>query len=133
MSARRRPSEAPVGLSERAGAFYAEVVASWSLGAPQLLLLEEACRALDRATQAADEVAEYGVTMPDRYGGRKQNPAVDVEARNRALFSRLVAQLEVSAKPKPTPGAKAAAKAATATRPTSPAVDIADRLKGGAR
>lgn len=86
---------APSGLSKRAGALWRAVLEDYELSSAELELLRCALVALDRADQAAATVKAEGVTVLDRYGSPKAHPACDIEARNRALFARFVAQLGV--------------------------------------
>lgn len=91
--------EVPAGLSECSEALWRAVVAEYVLEASELEVLRQACLSLDRADQAAVIVAAEGPVAVDRYGSPKAHPAVDVEARSRALFARLVAQLGIKAEP----------------------------------
>ena len=87
----------PSGLSRRAGKLWRAVVDEFELSPAEHELLRSALVALDRADQAAEVILAEGVTTVDRYGAPKAHPATDVEARNRALFARFVAQLGVRA------------------------------------
>jgi P27 family predicted phage terminase small subunit len=89
--------KAPAGLSRRSSRLWRCVVEEFELSPAELELLRNALLALDRADQAADVLAAEGVTVLDRYGTPKTHPAVDVEARSRAIFGRFVAQLGVKA------------------------------------
>jgi hypothetical protein len=72
-----------------------DVHAGYELSAAECEVLRCALEALDRADAAAAIVKADGVTVLDRYGSPKMHPAADVESRNRALFARLVQQLQV--------------------------------------
>jgi phage terminase small subunit len=89
--------KAPAGLSRRSVRLWKAVLEEFELSPAELELLRSALVALDRADQAAEVITAEGVTTTDRYGGAKMHPAVDVEARNRALYGRFVAQLGVKA------------------------------------
>lgn len=95
MTGTPKPPAAPTGLSDRAKRLWKAVLTVYELAAAELELLRIACEQLDRGDQAAKIVKAEGVTVNDRYGTPKQHPAVDVEARSRSLFARLVAQLGV--------------------------------------
>jgi hypothetical protein len=71
------------------------VLKDFELSPAELEVLRCALVSLDRADQAATVLDAEGVTVVDRYGSPKAHPAVDVEARNRAAFARMVAQLGV--------------------------------------
>lgn len=89
--------KAPAGLSRRSGALWRSVLAEFELSPAEEELLRCGLVALDRADEAAKVIAAEGVTTVDRYGSPKMHPAVDVEARSRTLFARVVAQLGVKA------------------------------------
>jgi len=86
------------------------VVDEFELSPAELELLRSALVALDRADEAAAVIAVEGVTTTDRYGGAKMHPACDVEARNRALYARFVAQLGVKATVESVAAARVGAK-----------------------
>jgi phage terminase small subunit len=83
----------PRGLSRRAGQLWRAVLADFDVEPAGLVLLEEACRSLDRADEAASVIAAEGLVTQDRYGTPKAHPAVDVEAKHRRLFAALVRQV----------------------------------------
>lgn len=87
----------PDGLSARSGALYVDVVSEYHLSSSEVEILRQACMSLDRADEAAAIVAADGPISVDRYGSPKAHPAVDIEARSRAVFARLIAQLGVKA------------------------------------
>jgi hypothetical protein len=89
--------KAPSGLSRRSCALWRAILVEFDLSAAELELLRSALVALDRADAAAKVIDAQGVTVLDRYGSPKLHPAVDVEARSRALYGRFVAQLGVKA------------------------------------
>lgn len=115
--------KAPAGLSRRAVRLWKAVLEEFELSPAELELLRSALVALDRADQAAEVIDAEGVTVLDRYGTPKSHPAADIEARNRVIFGRFVAQLgvratvesvsaaRVGAKPGPRPKAAALRKA----------------------
>jgi hypothetical protein len=87
--------DGPDGLSERAGRLWVAVMAEYELSDAEQEVLRCACVALDRADEAAAVVAAEGMVTLDRYKSPKVHPAADLEARSRALFARLVAQLGI--------------------------------------
>jgi phage terminase small subunit len=87
----------PTGLSRRSARLWRQVTEEFELSAAELELLRSGLVALDRADEAARVLASEGLTISDRYGGCKAHPLLDVESRNRTLFSRIVAQLGVKA------------------------------------
>ena len=85
----------PTGLSPRARRLWRSVVNQYELAAAEVELLRLACVALDRADDAAAVITAEGAYLPDRFGGSKQHPAVDVEVRSRSAFAQIVKQLNV--------------------------------------
>jgi P27 family predicted phage terminase small subunit len=85
----------PAGLSRKAAAFWRKVLVTYELGPAGLELLASACRALDRAEQAAAVLAEEGITSLDRYGSPKAHPACEIEARSCRSFAAFVRQLGI--------------------------------------
>jgi len=105
---------APAGLSSRSRGLWKAVVDEFELSPAELELLRSALICLDRADEAAEVLDREGLIASDRYGSPKPHPAADIEARNRVIFGRFVAQLGVKAtietvrragaKPGPRPG-----------------------------
>ena len=85
----------PADLTERSKLVWSDVLQGFELTAAELEVLRQALVSLDRADQAAAIVSEEGCVTTDRYGSPKAHPAVDVEARSRAIFARLISQLGV--------------------------------------
>lgn len=56
-------------------------------------LLRNACEALERAAQLAEQVNRDGSTFRDRFGGVRVNPAAQLERDFRGLASRTLQQL----------------------------------------
>lgn len=86
---------APEGLSDRSADLWRKTLADFELSDAEQEVLRSALVALDRADQAAAVIAEAGLTVVDRYGSVKANPAVDIEHKSRALYGRLIGQLNV--------------------------------------
>lgn len=87
----------PSGLSERAAALWRDVHDEFELAPAEVELLTEACRALDRADEAAAVVDRDGLVVSDRFGSPKAHPAIDVERSARAFFAAAVKQLQIHA------------------------------------
>lgn len=85
----------PTELSRRSRAIWQAVLADYDLHAAELELLRCALVSLDRADEAGEVIARDGVTVLDRYGTPKSHPAADIEARSRAAYARMVAQIGV--------------------------------------
>jgi P27 family predicted phage terminase small subunit len=84
---------APRGLSDRSGAFWRQTVTAFELENHHLRILEEACRSLDRATEAREILARDGLTTTDNRGNLKAHPAVAVEASSVRLFRTMLREL----------------------------------------
>jgi phage terminase small subunit len=87
--------EPPDGLSAEMQGFWRQVVATWRLDARHLQILEEACRARDRCTEARRVVDEKGILISGGRYGDRQNPAVQVERDSRLSFLRCMRALHL--------------------------------------
>jgi hypothetical protein len=87
--------EPPDGLSGHSEGLWRTLVAGRELSPVQLELLRQALTSLDRADAAAHEIAHDGATVPTRFDGIKAHPAVGIEATHRALFAKLMAQVNI--------------------------------------
>jgi phage terminase small subunit len=85
--------DTPAGLSLTAAAWWHSVTSNYALEDHHKKILECACRAWDRAAQAAALVDAEGLVTYDRFQQAKVHPACLVERDNRALFARLVREL----------------------------------------
>lgn len=85
----------PSDLSGHAGDVWRRVTAGRVLSDAQLETLRQALLSLDRADAAAAQVAAEGAVIPDRWGGLKAHPAVEIEARHRSLFVTAMAKLNI--------------------------------------
>ena len=65
----------------------------WVLEPASESMLRNACEALERAAQYADQVERDGGTFVDRFGGIRVNPAANLERDFRGLASRTLHQL----------------------------------------
>jgi len=75
--------------------FSISVVRDFELEAHHIHLLTAACEALDRAEQARKTIAKDGPFFRNRHGERKAHPALSVERDNRALYARLIRELNL--------------------------------------
>ena len=93
-------TEAPVPpceLGERGLVWWNITCSEWSFEPHELELLAQAACCLDRIDQASADIAEHTLFMTDRYGVRKESPAVKIERSSRAQFDRLVKSLDMKA------------------------------------
>jgi len=92
---------APRHLRTATKRWWRAIVGAFELEAHHLKVLQAAAEAWDRAQEAREAVTAEGILVKDRWGQLKANPACNVERDQRALFGRLVAQLDL---PLPEPG-----------------------------
>jgi phage terminase small subunit len=94
--------EPPPHLSEAMQTWWRQIVEGYELDAHHLRTLEAACDSWDRMVQARRTIAEQGLTVTTKHGTKK-HPACDVERDNKALFARLIRELDLD-EPPPRPG-----------------------------
>ena len=101
MASKKNPDRPtpPANLSPRALQLWRDLTDEYEFAPADIALLRECCAALDRADEAAAILRRDGLVAPDRYGSPKVHPLCDIEARSRALFARLLAQLRVNGAP----------------------------------
>ena len=90
--ARKNP-EPPEHLSEASQAWWREVIDGYDLAGHDLKLLELACGAYDRATEARAVIEREGITFETKSGDVKTHPAVLIENQARTSFARLVREM----------------------------------------
>ncbi len=86
------PPEPPESLGVSGRRLWESVVALRRLPAHELVLLELAGVALDRAQMARADIDKNGLTVSGRFGD-KSNPAIAVERNSQLIASRLIRQL----------------------------------------
>jgi P27 family predicted phage terminase small subunit len=86
----------PDHLSLDAAAWWVDVLRDYSLEPHHLHLLQLACEAWDRKTEAQAELAAHGaLTFTDPKGTIRAHPAVAMERDARVAFARLVRELDL--------------------------------------
>jgi hypothetical protein len=83
----------PSHLSPEMAAWW--LSAAVGLSVSRRLVLTAAAESWDRAAQARELVDRDGITLMDRFGQAKANPATVVERDQRSAFAALVRQLEL--------------------------------------
>jgi hypothetical protein len=92
----RDPIPAPPGLSARAATLWRAEAGGHTRSAGRLLLLEELCRAIDRADGYAATVGREGLTKTtERTGAVHIHPLLKAEQIERQLIARLAASLHL--------------------------------------
>lgn len=90
------PPPAPDDLPDALADLWREVQEDHEMSAAELRTFADALRLAARADEAAISVAEHGVTILDRYGSPKINPACELEVRCRTASARLLASLKLT-------------------------------------
>ena len=85
----------PTDLGPRCAQLWREIVTEFEPSPPERAVLAEALTSLQRADDAAAQVRDEGLTVLDRYGVPKAHPAIDIEARHRGLFLRLIRSMDM--------------------------------------
>jgi P27 family predicted phage terminase small subunit len=89
----------PEHLSAAAAEWWRAVTRAYALEPHHAKLLQAAAESWDRAQEAREAIAEHGLVVEGRYGQPVANPAAVIEKEARALFARLVAQLDLDSNP----------------------------------
>jgi P27 family predicted phage terminase small subunit len=91
----------PEHLSAEMQHWWRAIVADFDLDSHHLRLLECACDAWDRMTQARATITDEGLTV-EGATGKRTHPAVNIERDARASFARLIRELDLD-EPAPSP------------------------------
>ncbi len=87
-------------LTPEAKKFYDEVRQEYSISdSAGLKILLVAAESLQMLRQAQDEVQKYGLTLEDKFGQRKPNPACQVMRDSRSQFLQSMKALRVDINP----------------------------------
>lgn len=83
----------PKGLSPEARKLWTVTATTWALDQPAYVLLENACRCLDRLREAEKAVREAGQTFTDRFGQIKPHPSLATIRDENTTLVRILKQL----------------------------------------
>lgn len=101
----KKSAAAPRGLSKAAQRWWRELQADYPLtDAAGALLLEDALRHYDRATEARRLIDAQGAILADRFGQPILNPAVRVERDSTHAMRQALRQLNLDIAPARPPG-----------------------------
>lgn len=89
----------PPDLAEAQTALWLAVFRDHEMSDAECRIFEDALRLGQRADEAGAVVSEHGVTVLDRYGSPKVNPAAELEIRCRTASARLLAGLRLELEP----------------------------------
>lgn len=90
----KRPA-LPVELGKRGKAYYSQILADYELEESELQILLEAARTLDEVEALKAALSELGVTTTGSTGQVVVNPVLAEMRQARAMFARLVHQLDL--------------------------------------
>ena len=94
-----RKSSVPVHLSESMRRFYRTIQRTYELSDQHFRLLEAACEAFDRKTEARALLDAEGLTIENRHGEKRPHPAVGIERDSALRFARLLREIGLSDEP----------------------------------
>ena len=95
------PPPPPAHLSEATKAWWVEITGEFILKSHHCRILECACDAWDRMTQARAILAAEGLSISTSDDGLKLHPAFVAERDSRAAFLKAVRELDLDSEPKP--------------------------------
>jgi P27 family predicted phage terminase small subunit len=93
--ARRSVPTPPKGLHGAAVAFFEQIAGEYALEPAFVIILENACFAMERTQQARDAIEADGLVMHDDQGRIIPHPALKLEQQATMQFARLVKQLDL--------------------------------------
>lgn len=96
---KRALPKAPKGLSREARAVWARYTEVYEFDPPSLTHLQALCEWYDRRLEARAQIAREGITVKDRFGQAKANPACVVERDASAMVLRHAKYLGVDLEP----------------------------------
>ena len=97
MTSKRR--SVPTHLSEAMKQFYRRIVHTYVISDQHFRLLEAACEAHDRKTEARALLDAEGLTIENRHGEKRPHPAVGIERDSAIRFARLLREVGLSDEP----------------------------------
>jgi P27 family predicted phage terminase small subunit len=89
----------PSSLSAAAQAFWRSITSSYELQEHHVAILNEALFSWDRCQEARSLIDAEGITLKDRFGQARLNPAVPVEKDQRTLYLRAMRELDIDGVP----------------------------------
>jgi P27 family predicted phage terminase small subunit len=88
-------TKAPKHLRKETKVFWSSVVRDFQMEHHHIHVLTAACEAWDRVTQSREAITKAGAFFTNRHGEIKPHPGLAVERDNRALFARLIRELNL--------------------------------------
>lgn len=93
----------PKHLSPESRKFWKEIVDAYDLQPEVLKVLQTACEAWDRMSEARKHIEAEGLLIDAGRYGRRKNPCVDIEQNSRAAFLRAISMINLPEDDKPKP------------------------------
>ena len=88
-------AKAPKHLRKETKVFWCSVVRDFHMEPHHTRVLTHACETWDRVVEAREAVASTGPFFKNRHGEIKPHPGLAVERDGRALFARLIRELNL--------------------------------------
>jgi phage terminase small subunit len=79
--------------------FYASIVNEFALDLHHIRLLTKACEAFDRAEEAREAIAKFGMVYENRFGNPVARPECGIERDSRLAFARLIREIGLDVSP----------------------------------
>jgi Phage terminase, small subunit len=90
----------PRHLSREAKDWWKRINENWELDDAALLILQSALEAFTRMKLAQKQIEKDGLTIEDRFGMPKENPAIAIERKSRDSMIRALKSLNLDIEPK---------------------------------
>ena len=74
-------------------------MAAYELESHHLRILQAACEAWDRYSEARETLAKEGVIYHDRFGQPRSHPCIGIERDSRLAFAKLLKSLDLDIEP----------------------------------
>jgi len=91
--------KAPAHLTAGTKRWWVKVVSKWLLDDHHIRILQTAAESWDRHQQARRIVAKDGIVILDRFGQKRNHPALETERYYKNLFLRAVRELGLDVTP----------------------------------
>lgn len=90
---------APSHLSKEAKSWWRKINQGWELDDSALLILQAGLESFGRMKEAQKLIEEKGLTITDRFGTEKENPAIGIERKSRDSMVRCLKTLNLQIEP----------------------------------
>lgn len=98
------PNKPPSHLSNPSRAWWSEITRDWELDPASLRVLTSAAEAWDRKEDARRLLKREGIVVHDRFGQKREHPAVKIWEHAEASFHRACRDLGLEGEPEPSGG-----------------------------